>query len=273
MPQPPPPPPRFRRPPSLPPALLALLAGLLVVSSLAVGRATDWTPPDASRISHHGESHGSRASLDIPSPTQRRTSLLEAAPSRPPAAGPILDGSQLCALLDLNAAWHLWPTNSNRSRRCDQWDYIQCTRQGFIVSIDLSLGAVNATMPLTIFSRMPQLRRLVLSDNLLSGSITHLSLPSSLRVLDLSHTSISGALPLTLSALPALSYLDVSATSISDSLPSTLSRLSLLTYLNVGAWNITGRVEDLSWLSSLTNLHTLHALLQLNLLCWMALAL
>ncbi|GJP71417.1 hypothetical protein CLOP_g2247 [Closterium sp. NIES-67] len=112
-------------------------------------------------------------------------------------------------------------------------------------------------MPLTIFSRMPQLRRLVLSDNLLSGSITHLSLPSSLRVLDLSHTSISGALPLTLSALPALSYLDVSATSISDSLPSTLSRLSLLTYLNVGAWNITGRVEDLSWLSSLTNLHTL----------------
>ncbi|GJP37159.1 hypothetical protein CLOM_g21598 [Closterium sp. NIES-68] len=201
-----------------------------------------------SHVSH--VSRGSHGANDQP-----RISLLEAAPSR--ETPPLLADSQLRALLDLNAAWHLWPTNSNRSRRCDQWDHVQCSRQGFVTALDLTDLAINATMPLTLFSNMPYLRRLVLASNILSGSITALSLPPSLRVLDLSRTEVSGSLPSTILSLSALAHLDISRTSIAGSLPSTLARLSRLTYLNIGAENITGRVEDLSWLSSLTNLHTL----------------
>ncbi|CAI5960540.1 unnamed protein product, partial [Closterium sp. NIES-65] len=124
---------------------------------------------------------------------------------------------------------------------------------------DLSEYAmVNATMPLTLFSRMPYLRRLVLANNyFLHGSITHLALPTSLRMLDFSLTYVSGSLPSAIFSLPALSHLDFSRTSIFGSLPSTLGRLSRLTYLDIGAENITGRVEDFSWISSLTNLNTL----------------
>ncbi|CAI5505055.1 unnamed protein product [Closterium sp. Naga37s-1] len=140
---------------------------------------------------------------------------------------------------------------------------------------------VNATMPLTLFSRMPYLRRLyvsaalfvclhctaaslsvpppdVLASNIfLQGSITHLARPTSLCMLNLAWTSVTGSLPSAILSLPALSHLDIYMTTISGSLPSTLGRLTRLTYLNIGAENITGRVENMSWISSLTNLHTL----------------
>ncbi|CAI5527164.1 unnamed protein product [Closterium sp. Naga37s-1] len=98
----------------------------------------------------------------------------------------------------------------------------------------------------------------VLAGNIfLQGSITQLALPTSLRVLDLAWTSVTGSVPSAILSLPALSHLDVYMTTISGSLPSTLGRLTGLKYLNIGAENITGRVEDLSWISSLTNLHSL----------------
>ncbi|CAI5469261.1 unnamed protein product, partial [Closterium sp. Yama58-4] len=89
------------------------------------------------------------------------------------------------ALLELNAAWQVWEGRSNASRGCSEWDYITCNQRGFVTSLDLSEYAmVNSTMPLTLFSRMPDLRRLVLASNIfLHGSITQLALPTSLRVL------------------------------------------------------------------------------------------
>ncbi|CAI5505186.1 unnamed protein product [Closterium sp. Naga37s-1] len=44
-------------------------------------------------------------------------------------------GRAVGALEALNAAWQVWPSNSNRSRRCDQWEYIQCNAQGFITAV------------------------------------------------------------------------------------------------------------------------------------------
>ncbi|GJP30361.1 hypothetical protein CLOM_g792 [Closterium sp. NIES-68] len=279
-------PPRSRQPPSLfrrhrrplshlvLPLVVGLLLQLEVLSSVSLGSghscdSGSHKPPSRishgpSRVSHwsHGshvsqESHASRNVAS--SPTQRRrTSLLEAAPSRPPAR-PILDPSQLRALLDLNAAWHLWPTNSNRARRCDQWDHVLCTQQGFILSIDVSgVGITKGRMPPTLFSRMPYLRDLVVAENFeLHGSITHLALPPSMRMLDISFTPLSGSLPSSILSLTALVHLDISYSSLSGDLPPALSSLIHLTYLNIGAQNITGRVEDLLWISSLTNLHTL----------------
>ncbi|CAI5930899.1 unnamed protein product [Closterium sp. NIES-64] len=49
--------------------------------------------------------------------------------------GTILADSQLQVLVALNAAWQLWPSNSNRSRRCDQWYFVQCNQQGFITTL------------------------------------------------------------------------------------------------------------------------------------------
>ncbi|CAI5970715.1 unnamed protein product [Closterium sp. NIES-64] len=51
--------------------------------------------------------------------------------------------------------------------------------------------------------------------------------------------------------------IDLSTASVLGSLPSSLSRLAHLTYLNIGSANITGIVEGLSWISSLTNLNAL----------------
>ncbi|CAI5533807.1 unnamed protein product [Closterium sp. Naga37s-1] len=98
----------------------------------------------------------------------------------------------------------------------------------------------------------------VLGGNMfIHGSISDLPLPPSLRVLDMAETGVSGSLPSSILSLSALVHLDIAHTSLSGSLPSSLARLSRLTYLNIGAMNITGRVEDLSWLSSLTNLRSL----------------
>ncbi|GJP59831.1 hypothetical protein CLOP_g15315 [Closterium sp. NIES-67] len=259
----------------------ALVLALLLLVALPVPSAASHLASNAAIPGGKGDK---AAMIGGGSPDQQhaRSNLLETRASARRATRPNLADSQLRALLDLNAAWHLWPTNSNRSRRCDQWDYVQCSKQGFIIALELSDLDINATMPLNIFSTMPYLRRLVLAgDYFLHGSITHLSLPTSLRVLDVSDTSLSGWLPSTINSLPALTHLDVSDTPISGSLPSTilslsalahldisdssisgflpsnLSRLSGLTYLNIGASNITGRVEDLSWASGLTNLHTL----------------
>ncbi|CAI7901231.1 unnamed protein product, partial [Closterium sp. NIES-54] len=187
---------------------------------------------------------------------ERRTGLLERVSS---AATPtLLADSQLGALEALNAAWQLWPSNSNRSRYCDQWQYIQCNAQGFIVSVAPPLIEIDVTMPLNVFSAMPYLRRLVLSEAFkIQGSISDLPLPPSLRVLDLLGTGVSGSLPSSILSLSALAHLDIGGTSLSGSLPSSLTRLSRLTYLGIGAINITGRLEDLSWLSSLTNLRSL----------------
>ncbi|CAI5930726.1 unnamed protein product [Closterium sp. NIES-64] len=164
----------------------------------------------------------------------------------------------LRALETLNAAWQLWPSNSNRSRRCDQWEYIQCNAQGFIVVVAPPFIENNVTMPLNVFSAMPYLRRLVLSEVYkIQGPISDLPLPPSLRVLDLLGTGVSGSLPSSILSLSALAYLDIGYTSLSGSLPSSLTRLSRLTYLNIGAMSIIGRLQDLSWLSSLTNLRSL----------------
>ncbi|CAI7842800.1 unnamed protein product [Closterium sp. NIES-54] len=70
------------------------------------------------------------------------------------------------ALVELNVAWQVWEGRSNASRGCSEWEYITCNPLGFITSLDLSKYAmVNATMPLTLFSRMPYLRRLYASTS------------------------------------------------------------------------------------------------------------
>ncbi|CAI5930875.1 unnamed protein product, partial [Closterium sp. NIES-64] len=190
-------------------------------------------------------------------------------------------GRAVRALEALNAAWQLWPSNSNRSRRCDQWDYIQCNQQGFIVSVyvpgaerqcDLNYGRRASNMSgagelikgwtpgsvFSLFSRMPYLRYLVFANNYyLQGSITNLSLPPSLRMLDMAYAPLSGSLPSSIFSLSGLAHLNIHLTSLSGDLPSAFTCLSHLTYLNIGAINITGRLEDLSWLSSLTNLRYL----------------
>ncbi|CAI5481819.1 unnamed protein product [Closterium sp. Yama58-4] len=117
-------------------------------------------------------------------------------------------GRAVRALEALNAAWQLWPSNSNRSRRCDQWEHIQCNQQGFITAVVLTDLGINGTMPLNVFSAMPSLRRLVLAYNYyLQGSITDLPLPPSLRVLDLYNTRVSGSLPSSILSLSALAHL------------------------------------------------------------------
>ncbi|CAI5481851.1 unnamed protein product, partial [Closterium sp. Yama58-4] len=97
------------------------------------------------------------------------------------------------------------------------------------------------------------------------GSISNLALPPSLRVLDMFGIGVTGSLPSSILSLSALAHLDIGRTFVSGSLPSSLTRLSRLTFLNIGAEKITGRLEDFSWISSLTNLRFLELSYMLSL--------
>ncbi|CAI5481827.1 unnamed protein product [Closterium sp. Yama58-4] len=196
-------------------------------ASPGITAAMNWLAHRPRRELSLGPSHGSHGSRGA---TERRMSLLE----RPASSRSLTLLADMRALVALNAAWQLWPSNSNRSRRCDQWEYIQCNAQGFITAVVLPEMGIDATMPLNVFSTMPYLRRL-----------------------DLSYTAVNGSLPSSILSLLALAHLDLLYTPLSGVLPSTLSRLSRLTYLNIGGTGFTGRLEDLSWLSNLTNLRSL----------------
>ncbi|CAI6002701.1 unnamed protein product [Closterium sp. NIES-65] len=71
---------------------------------------------------------------------------------------------------------------------------------------------------------------------------------------------LSGAIPASISSLAALQYLDLTYIDLVGPIPS-LATLTSLTHLTIGldGSKLTGTLDGLAWLSSLTNLQTLHA--------------
>ncbi|GJP37626.1 hypothetical protein CLOM_g22068, partial [Closterium sp. NIES-68] len=213
----------------------------------------------------------------------RSWSHVSAVSSPTNAAAGHLAPSQLRALLTLNRVWKAWPGNGARTPACAQWTGVACDHQGQVTSlslpdmgissviptdirlltalqqIDLSYNDFKQALPLDAFGQLKQLRALNLSFNLdLTGSINMLTSLPLLQQVDLSNTQIGGSLPSAISSLTRLGHLDLTLSQVSGSLPATMSQLSTLSYLSLRQLNnLTGVMSQYTWLSLLTNLHTL----------------
>ncbi|KAL0352485.1 UNVERIFIED_CONTAM: putative LRR receptor-like serine/threonine-protein kinase [Sesamum calycinum] len=96
----------------------------------------------------------------------------------------------------------------------------------------------------------------------LSSLPTHLSSLSSLQLLNLSSTNISGSIPSSFASLSQLRLLDLSSNSLSGPIPSELGKLTALEFLFLNSNRLTGSIPQ-----QFANLSSLQALcLQDNLL-------
>ncbi|KAG6434641.1 hypothetical protein SASPL_106281 [Salvia splendens] len=165
------------------------------------------------------------------------------------------------ALLDLRSSlgisaksWH------KKANPCLNWTGIEC-RNGHVVAIKLSGlrrsndGKVNPRFAVDSLQNFPFLSTFNSSRFFLAVPIpvwlgTNLS---NLRVLDLSSSSISGSIPLSLGSLSSLRWLNLSNNSITGSIPIALEKLQSLTVLDLSQNSLTGQIpKDISSLRNLT---------------------
>ncbi|CAI5471203.1 unnamed protein product [Closterium sp. Yama58-4] len=191
--------------------------------------------------------------------------------------------SQLRALVALNRLWKAWTGNGAMTPACAQWTGVTCDAQGRVTALsvagvgvssvipadirmltalqqlDLSYNYFSKALPLDAFAQLKQLKALNLSYNMdLTGSINILTSLPLLQQVDLSNTQISGSIPSAISSLSHLRHLDLTLTQVSGSLPATMSQLSALSYLSLRqVYNLKGAMSQYTWLSLLTNLHSL----------------
>ncbi|QHO07908.1 Receptor-like protein [Arachis hypogaea] len=88
----------------------------------------------------------------------------------------------------------------------------------------------------------------------LHGPLPEFSLNGHLRKLVVSDTSLSGALPVSISNLSQLSHLDLSFSQFNGTLPISLSKLKELTYLDLSFNNFSGPVPSFYMSKKLTHL-------------------
>ncbi|KAL1546748.1 putative LRR receptor-like serine/threonine-protein kinase isoform X1 [Salvia divinorum] len=144
------------------------------------------------------------------------------------AAQPLPRPAERRALLDLRSSlgisaksWH------KKANPCFNWTGIEC-RNDHVVAIKLSAWPIPDWF----------------GTNL-----------SNLRVLDLSSSSISGSIPLSLGSLNSLRWLNLSKNSITGSIPIALEKLQSLTVLDLSQNLLTGQIPK--EISSLRNLYVL----------------
>ncbi|CAL9092991.1 unnamed protein product [Musa acuminata var. zebrina] len=143
-------------------------------------------------------------------------------------------------------------------------------------SINLSQNQINGTLPTSLedmtnlailklsmnllegpIPRLPPyLRYLYLYNNSFSGSLSSISLPLELELLDLSHNHISGNIPSFICNLTQLRILDLSSNQISGEIPWCWQETNFLFYINPADNKLSGEIP--SSIEKLTQLRSLH---------------
>ncbi|KAH7537855.1 hypothetical protein FEM48_Zijuj03G0137300 [Ziziphus jujuba var. spinosa] len=137
----------------------------------------------------------------------------------------------------------VFPTHTNSSSTppspC-KWYGITCNTAGNITQINLPSRGINGTLQNFDFSSFPNLLRLDLNENNLTGTIPiNIGLMSNLQFLDLSTNSLHGSLPLSLANLTKVYELDISRNQIKGILDprlfpqSSQSKTGLLSIKNL----------------------------------------
>lgn len=166
-------------------------------------------------------------------------------------------------LLDLRSSLGISARNwHKKANPCLNWTGIEC-RNGHVTRIKLSglrrsaKGKQNPRFAVDSLQKFPLLSSFNSSGFLLPGQIPDWLGPelSNLELLDLSSSSISGSIPLSLGSLSKLKWLNLSNNSITGNIPTALEKLYSLSVLDLSRNLFTGQIpEEISSLGNLTNL-------------------
>ena len=133
----------------------------------------------------------------------------------------------------------------------DGWLGVLCDDGGHVVSLSLANNGLEGTLPAGVFGSLPKLKSVMLANNKLGGPLPA-DLPldparnegkhDALQVLDVHDNALTGPLPESLGALPALEWFSAFNNRLTGTLPSGLALLTGLQYLFLANNRLTGRV-------------------------------
>ncbi|XP_016435749.2 uncharacterized protein LOC107761968 [Nicotiana tabacum] len=142
--------------------------------------------------------------------------------------------------------------NPSHENPC-KWDYIQCTRNGFVSDIKIMSINLPTTFPTQVLS-FPFLKVLILSNCNLTGqiptSIGNLSSP--LGILDLSFNALTGSIPPEIGRLSQLKQLSLSSNFLQGQIPKEIGSCSELQQLELFDNQLSGKIpEEIGQLTTL----------------------
>ncbi|XP_058111052.1 LRR receptor-like serine/threonine-protein kinase RGI5 [Magnolia sinica] len=145
------------------------------------------------------------------------------------------DGQALLSLLaaaEISSPSTILPSwNPSHPTPCS-WEGITCSPQNRVISLSLPNTFLNLTSLPPHLSSLSSLQLLNLSSSNVSGTIPpSFSLLSHLRVFDLSSNSLSGPIPPLLGSIPTLQFLLLNSNRLSGHIPPSLANLSSLQVL------------------------------------------
>nr|GMC97487.1 receptor-like protein 12 [Ipomoea batatas] len=143
-----------------------------------------------------------------------------------------LSSSSSTSLLD--SSWSL----NNLTNVCS-WEGIICNSAGSISELNLPHGNIRGTLEPLAFSSLPNLTRINLNNNSLSGVIpSAISSLLKLTFLDLSNNNFTGVIPVEVGQLTQLRYFSCFRNFLEDVIPFEISNLQNLRYLDLGVNNL-----------------------------------
>ncbi|GAB2289475.1 hypothetical protein Dimus_023785, partial [Dionaea muscipula] len=145
-----------------------------------------------------------------------------------------------------------WKPTGNGSDCCI-WDGVECDQHSsHVIGLDLSSSFLDGPIPQnSSLFELVHLQSLNLSDNNFRYSKipSRLGLLVNLKYLNLSHSRLSGQVPISLTNLSRLSYLDLGHNDLDGEIPFSIGKLSRITHLELSHNYLIGKVPI-----SLTNL-------------------
>ncbi|CAN1126947.1 Probable LRR receptor-like serine/threonine-protein kinase At2g16250 [Linum perenne] len=161
------------------------------------------------------------------------------------------DRVEWTALIDLRASLGIrsadWPIKADP---CTKWKGVHCSGNGRVTGINISgfkrtrIGRLNPGFNIDSIANFSFLEVFNASGFSLPGSIPGSLFKSSLRVLDLRSTSVSGRIPASIGELNQLNELYLSGNQLAGSVPTELGELGRISAVDLSRNLLTGSIPS-----------------------------